>query len=346
MKLGLIVRVDQGGLANQTQQLAAYLRPDAVLAVDLPEHKRRGDSQLHRLAHLPTVAIVHTDTIPHGPLLELARTVDRLVTVECLYADPAAWTAVNRLTETVLVANPELYADYPATRIIAPTSWRTDRFHTSTVVPHPVDTATAIPRRRIRTGRARTFLHVEAPAMVDRNGSELVARALTSVTEPCTLIVRSHRTRRAGAFAVDQIGCVRIVWDNTRPRDWVDCYHPDDTDILLLPRRYGGLSLVVQEAAALGIPPVMLNVDPQRAESWPGWRIPAHVMGVVPMRGGEFPVHDGDPQHLADTISALARGDLDVEAESSRALAWATARAWPEIEGLWNLALGVVESRR
>lgn len=338
-KLAIVVRVDQGGLGTQTQQLAQFLHPDAVLAVDLPAHKRRGDSQLHRLGHLPIAATVDTDVIPTGILVELARAVDRLVTVECLYTGLAGWAAVNAETTTVLVANPELYGDYPAHRIIAPTSWRTDRFHSSTVVPHPVDVDAAAPHRRVRAGRARTFLHVEAPAMVDRNGSELVARALAHVAEPCTLIVRSYRPRRTGLFAAEQVGRVRVVWDNTRPEAWVDGYHPDDTDVLLLPRRYGGLSMVVQEAAALGVPTVMLDVEPQASENWPGWRLPAQVAGTVPMRGGEFTVHACDPVHLAAVMTALARGEWDVEAESCRALAWAEDRSWPAVADRWAAAL-------
>jgi hypothetical protein len=339
-RLGLIVRTDQGGLANQTQQLAAVLRPDAVLAVDLPAHQRRGDSQAHRLGHLPITATAATDSIPAPVLARFAESVDRLVTVECLYAPPPLWQTVNQATTTVLVANPELYADYPAHRIIVPTNWRLDRFpHGATVVPHPVDLTAAAPHARARTGPARTFLHVEAPAMCDRNGSELVAAALGLVTEPCTLIVRSHRDRRSGPLADTQVGNVRIVWDNTRPADWTACYHPADVDVLLLPRRYGGLSMVVQEAAALGIPTVMLDLDPQRAEGWPGWRVPGHRLRTMLMRGGEFDVHTCRPEHLAATVNALARGDLDVGAGSARALAWAHARSWPVVEALWAAAL-------
>jgi glycosyltransferase involved in cell wall biosynthesis len=344
--LGLVLRVDQGGLAVQTEQLAQYLQPDVILAVDLPAHARRGDSQLHRLGHLPVIATVDTDVIPPGILIDMARTVDRLITVECLYTGTpgspeadATWRAVNAQTETVLVANPELYASYPAARIILPTSWCADRFPAPHVVPHPVDLAAVAPHGRERAGPARTFLHVEAPAMCDRNGSELVARSLLDVTEPCTLIVRSHRPRRTGPFAADQIGRVRVVWDNTRPASWVSCYHPDDVDVLLLPRRYGGLSLVVQEAAALGIPPVMLDVDPQRGEGWPGWRLPAHVMGVVPMRGGAFPVHACNPADLSGMVSALVCGRLDVVGESARALAWAEGRSWPVVASRWAAAL-------
>lgn len=335
----IVVRVDQGGLGEQTRALAHYLNPDVVLAVDLPEHKRRGDSQLDRLGHLPIVATVDTDVIPTGLLVELARTVDRLITVECLYTDPAGWAAVNAETVTVLVANPELYADYPATRIVLPTSWRIDRFRSATIVPHPVDIDAAAAHARTRTGPARVFLHVEAPAMCDRNGSDIVAAALAHVAEPCTLIVRSHRPRRGGPFAVDRIGRVRIVWDNTRPADWTACYHPDDADVLLLPRRYGGLSMVVQEAAALGMPAVMLDVDPQRAEGWPGWRLPAHRLRTVLMRGGEFDVHTCPPETLATAMTMLARGERDLEGESTRALAWAAARSWPAVSERWTAAL-------
>jgi hypothetical protein len=210
----LVVRVDQGGLANQTQQLWDYLAPDVVLLVDLPEGKRRGDSQLHRFAGRPEViGVVSSDVIHPDLLLDVADQVDTLVTVECLYtgapvAGTRTWQALNERCLTVLVANPELYADYTASRIVLPTTWHAARFD-ALVVPHPAPVEDAAPHRRARTGRARTFFHVEAPAMLDRNGTEIVAQALPHVEEPCTLIVRSHRDHRAGPLDADQIGKVR-----------------------------------------------------------------------------------------------------------------------------------------
>jgi hypothetical protein len=341
-KIGLLVRADLGGLGNQTRALWDYLRPEVVLLVDLPEGKRRGDSQLHRFAGRPeVVGVAHSDVIHPDLLLAIADQVDTLVTVECLYtgapvAGTRTWQALNERCLTVLVANPELYADYAASRIILPTTWHADRFN-ALVVPHPAPVEDAAPHARVRTGRARTFLHVEAPAMLDRNGTELVAQALPHVEEPCTLIVRSHRDHRSGPLDTDQVGRVRVVWDNARPVDWTACYH--DADVLVLPRRYGGLSMVVQEAAALGMPAVMTDVDPQHAEGWPGWRIPATVWRRASMRGGEFPVHTCRPEDLAVTMTALARGELDLEAESGRALAWAAARSWPALSGRWATAL-------
>lgn len=334
---GLVVRSDQGGLANQSVALASYLQPDSVLLIDLPEHQRRGNSQRASLGHLPIYAVAETDRLSRDLLTAFAATVDQLISIECLYTDPGGWAAVNRLTETVLVVNPELYADYPAQRFILPTTWHQDRFPGAPVVPHPVDTTAAAGRARVREG-VSTFLHVMAPAMLDRNGSELVAAALEHVTEPCRLIVRSHLPQPRGALRVAGGGKVEVEWDCGRPEDWRDCY-PDDADVLLLPRRYGGLSMVVQEAAALGIPTVMLDLDPQRAENWPGWRIPAHVQRTALMRGGEFPVHACDPAELGAVMSAMVRGSIDVASESKRALAWAQARSWPAVADRWEAAL-------
>lgn len=344
-RIGLVVRTDQGGLANQTQQLWQYLRPDAVLLVDLPDGSRRGDSQLAALANRPeVVGVAHSDVIHPDLLLDVAGQVDALVTVECLYTGapgPGAriWQAVNDRCLTVLVANPELYADYNAARIVLPTSWHLDRFPDATVVPHPAPVEDAAAYRRTRSARARVFLHVEAPAMLDRNGTEIVAAALPLVAEPCTLIVRSHRANRRGPLAAEQIGRVRVVWDNSRPVDWTACYHPADTDVLVLPRRYGGLSMVVQEAAALGIPALMTDVAPQDLEGWPGWRVPASVWRHSLMRGGEFPVYECRPAAVAAAMTRLARGELDLEGESARALVWAEDRSWPSLSGRWAAAL-------
>ena len=83
----------------------------------------------------------------------------------------------------------------------------------------------------------------------------------------------------------------------------------------------------------------MLDVEPQRGEDWPGWRVPAYPLRNVLMRGGEFPVHTCHAEQLADVMNSLARGELDVAVESGRALAWAEARSWPTVEPLWRNAL-------
>lgn len=348
MTIGIVVRTDQGGLAAQTDMLQRCIQPDAILLVDLDEHKRRGDSQFHRFADLlGHVETCTSDVIPPAQLVSFARQVDVLLTVECLYTGTGmtsekTWRAVNDVTTTVLVANPELWAGYPAHRIVLPTMWEQHRLPDATVILHPVDVAAVESRRRVRE-TAKIFLHVEAPAMLDRNGTELVAKSLQHVTEPCTLIVRSHQPQRRSILRnITQVGNVKVVWDDRRVPDWQDGYD-DDVDVLLLPRRYGGLSMVVQEAAALGVPSIMLDLDPQRTERWPGWCVPARVHRRSLMRGGEFDVHTCEPTVLAAAVNGAARGELDLNGESHRALAWSAARSWPHVKDQWARVLAPAE---
>lgn len=351
MTVALVMRVDQGGLAAQTRMLQHCIQPDAVLLVDLDEHKRRGDSQLHRMKDFPGhVETCTSDVIPRDQLVSFARQVDVLLTVECLYTGAGVtsertWRAVNDVTTTVLVANPELWAHYPAYRIVLPTMWEQHRLPNPTVIPHPVDVAAVEGRRRVRE-HAKTFLHVEAPAMLDRNGTELVAQALARVKDPCTLIVRSYQPQRRSVFRnVDQVGKIKVVWDDRRVADWQDGYD-DDIDVLVLPRRYGGLSMIAQEAAALGIPSIMLDLDPQRHEAWPGWRVPARVQRRSLMRGGEFNVHTCNPVDLAGTMNNVMRGLFaDVAQESVTALSWSTGRSWTSVKDRWARVLAPVGAR-
>lgn len=339
MRVGLVARCDSGGLASQTLDLYRFLRPDLVLLVDLPAGQCRGDRHPERFASTPTVT-VNTNVIGRRVLTDVADHVDVLVTVECLYAGSEVWHDINARCSTVLVANPELLVDSPATQVVLPTCWEQGRVPGSVVLPHPIDVDRVAGRARIRES-VSTFLHVEAPAMADRNGSRIVAAALAKVTEPCTLIVRSYQPQSYSEVwggVPPTVGNVRVVWDHRCVDDALDGY-PDEADVLLLPRRYGGLSLVAQEAASLGIPSVMLNVDPQRTERWPGWRLAGLPVGPIPMRGGMFDVYDGDPTALAMMIDGLVSGRVPVNLESAWALEWAAGRSWKSLAPVWSLLL-------
>jgi glycosyltransferase involved in cell wall biosynthesis len=80
-------------------------------------------------------------------------------------------------------------------------------------------------------------------------------------------------------------------------------------DALLLPRRYGGLSLVMQEAWATGMPVVGLDRVPENA--WAGV-VPADAADgdVVPMKGGNFTLSDADPAEYARAWTELADADF------------------------------------
>jgi glycosyltransferase involved in cell wall biosynthesis len=159
--------------------------------------------------------------------------------------------------------------------------------------------------------------------MLDRNGTNATLAALELVTSPI-------RASIIGAQAPLHLeGPSPVTFDCTPrgyPRDYFDVL-PADTDVLVLPRRYAGLSMPVQEAAARGVPTVMTDVLPQ--SRWPGvYKVPSRGKQGVVMAGGKVDVHDPDPRGIARAIDGIAGDPVLARRLSDQAYEWAQRLSW------------------
>lgn len=328
--IGLIARADQGGLGAQTWEMARHVRPSKILIVDLGPNGR-GATRADRYENLGAEVFTCLGT-PRGKHLEwLLDGVHAVYTAEGPYNDLLPSLAAERGVRLVLHANPELWAERyrgPTTDVALPTAWEQHRVHTSTVMPMPVA------RDRLPWGhreQARTFWHPAAPAMLDRNGTDIVLNALGHVRWAVTVIV-SGSGRPEG---ITQIGRTTVVWAGERGDYW-EGY--DDADVLLLPRRYGGLSLPAQEALSAGLPVVMLDTGPYVGLGGV-LAVPALSAVDMAMKGGSFPVHDTDPRLLAEKIDQLVDNPQLVALASLAANGTADALSWDAWRRPWRTLL-------
>lgn len=339
-RLGIVGRADHGGIAAQSLAVAQHLHPHAALVLDMtPGDRGRGPFDLKPWF----------DAMPDGGIVTYAFpfadvAVDWLIDQsDVIFAvegpppgrDDFPERCAAAGVELVIHANPELYRHFyrgPTTRITLPTTWHQDRFPDATVLPMPVDRVKFPFRCRTR---ARTFLHVAAPAFHDRNGTALVMEALQYVREPVTMILHGVPGFNA---CEDQVGLVHLVY---RPAcsDNRDVY-PDDADVLVLPRRYGGQALTCNEAASLGIPCLTLGLSPLMGR--PGVvTVPAVTPYVAGMIGGDEQVWACDPMTLAAEIDRLADSPEWVATLSLAADAWAERNSWPTLLPTWRKVLGL-----
>lgn len=324
MTIGLLARADQGGLASQTHGYWKHLRPHRTIVLDLGK-AGRGPLDISLYHGDPGVRVVDEWKTFHRSGESLFDGIDVLFTAEGWY-DPTLpdWCAANGI-RTVVHANPELFDPIGsrADQYWVPTSWRHETMPRDTeIVPVPVDLG--LHPYRQRTGPAVTFFHPGAPAMGDRNGSQTLWAALSRVKSPIRVVTRSP-------FHPPTKGIPRhITVDVLGPCTRVEDAIPPETDVMVIPRRYGGLCLSAQEAAARGIPILMTDLAPQR-----GWLprplcIPTleHRTQEVWMKGGAIPVHEGDAVELATRIDELAN-DGGLMADCSAAVrAYAESISW------------------
>lgn len=338
MTAALIARADDGGLGVQTLAIAEHLRFDRILVAQIDPP--RGVYRPERFRHLATdirIGAQSENRLSPEDMAWLCE-CESVFTVEGLYNPPRVegdFLALARDagTRVDVYANAELFPpryrewnDAGLMRVTAPTGWEADRLGEHRIIPQPVDTERISAWKR--TGEVRRFLHVSAPAMLDRNGTWLLMAAVKAYVGPTiTLFV-------AGPEAPDEPTHVGNV--HVHPvRDVTDYWerYSQAYDALILPRVYGGLSLVMQEALANGMPVVCLDRYPEN--TWGGtYRAPVESYAPYRMKGGSIPVAEANPERLADTITRLALGDPTEL--SAAALRHADSISWHTLGQVWT----------
>jgi hypothetical protein len=303
--LGLIVRATETGLGYQTYEMWRHLRPDVTVCIDVsPISNHR--SQPQHLDWYPDAVVTpwsgHRHPVTDDALDALA-SCDTVLSVETWYD----LRIPQQAARSVLYVNPELYrAEEIATDYWAPTSWEIDRLPAGTrVVPMPV--ATDRPWRR-----GDGFLAVEGTgAMGDRNGVDIAREAARLAGVPLQVASQLDGRGMAEPWDVYALG-----------------------DVLVLPRRYGGLSLVAQEAMAAGLAVVMPDCEPN--SQWPVMAVRGVWRGAVRVPGGKFPIFEAD----RNVIAELMRGDQSWKAVFQRSgLQWAAEHSWDVLLPRWEEAL-------
>lgn len=324
-RLGLIVRSDfGGGLANQSWECFRHLAPEKTLVILMGERGRGTPERFERYDPAYLVHYRRESAQDFATMREFLTDIDVVLSIETMYEPFILGTAKERGIETVLYSNPELLArDDPAEiadRYLWPAEWLAPFPVDGEVLPWPCSTDVT-PRQEI--GWPPRFVHVGAPAFHDRNGSEIVLAAGMLTT---------------GDYSLNIPQSVEDHWDLYR-----------DADCLVLPRRYGCLSLTMLEAAAMGVPTLTTDLAPQNGwfGKWAPWLLIPHGDPVYrSMKGSQHHkgepgvgVFDPHPAHLALAMDRLAaRADV-LDALRVEVREWAEARSWDVLLPRWQEAI-------
>jgi glycosyltransferase involved in cell wall biosynthesis len=323
MRVGVICRADERGLGRQAHELWRHLPDTSALVVRLKASEDRGFApNLERYAE---GLVVEVDTrrwlLPENDVRSWLETVDVVYAPETLYDWRLADWARAAGARTVVHVNPEFYRprDPAPDAWWAPTGWRLGQLPPGTKrVPVPVASEDFTPVAHNSAGRLRVLHIVGHAAAADRNGSAVVGEATRHLTSPEWICRTQDRnvpgwTRRQ-KWAVEIGGRAdhRALYEGA--------------DVLAMPRRYGGLSLVVNEAMAAGLAVVMTDCEPNR--EWPIVPVAPRRHGRLNVPAGLLVTHDVLPADLAAVVGRLEadRGELD-DAQR-RARRWATDNSW------------------
>lgn len=311
VNLGLIARADTRGLGIQTRAVHDHLRPAKTMVINCPSAKP-----------LP----LRRDWYPDATWIDGWPTprdfetffdgLDVMYTAETIYdhhhQNRAYATAARMGVTTVCHTNPEfgdyfLHPTWPrAALYAAPSTWMYDKLpNPKALLPVPVDTTKFAPQTAIRATR---FLHVVGrPAIHDRAGTANLLLALQSVRAEIAVTITCQESGYVrtliGANNITLPDNVTLTVSDGDVADHADLYAGQH--VLVSPRRFGGLSLPMQEACAAGMPVIAPAISPNVDWLPADWLVPATHAGTFTAHTS-VDLYSVDHQALAATIDHMA----------------------------------------
>jgi glycosyltransferase involved in cell wall biosynthesis len=333
MQVGLIARADSRGLGIQTKAFHDAIRPAKTMVVDCPS----ANPLPLRQDWYPGATWIHG--LPTADDFQSwLQDLDVVYTAETGYGQ-ALWDEAERQgVRTVLHLNYEFLdvTDRP-TVWAAPSMWHYDDipFANKCFLPvpielHPADFPTA----------GRRFLHVVGrPAIYDRNGTEDLLHALQCVQSEIDVTFTcqdpSYVSSLLARYSIPANVTVHQLSGDVTDR-W-DLYRGQD--VLVMPRRFGGLCLPVNEALGAGLPVVMPDISPNNTWLPSGWLVPARHKASFRAKQ-HIEVFETDCEALAATIDQLAGDDGFYMNSAQKARELAQSLSWDELKSTYEKVLG------
>lgn len=311
MNLGIIARADKTGLGNQTRNLVRMLKPFRVMVIDSRPFNK--NEQFFNMYEGLNVQIVHgfpTD----NDVYRFLRGLDTVLTCELFYnnrfitiAEATAVRTYNQYNYEFLdnLANPRLPLP---TKLLSPSKWHLEemqqRYPDKVVyLPPPTfsDQYTGVREYNYSiTGKPR-FLHIVGRMAVnDRNGTLDLLQALAYTKEDFELVLKVQTS----SPVLEQYQDERIHFDYDSPQD--ETYLYQGFHALILPRRYAGLCLPMNEALMSGLPVLMTDVDPNNKILPEKWLVPATKQGSFHTRTN-IDLYSVNHKDLAAKIDKLCK---------------------------------------
>ncbi len=337
MKLGLIARADNSGLGNQTWELYRHLQPEKTLVVDvshLHDYAAHCNKQTF-LSRYPD-ATVYRDWVPDTKLIhDWMQGLDVIMTCETPYNPNLFLLARRSGIKTVLQYNWEMLGNLNVPTMphpdlyVAPSSWYYSQFpwNNVTYLPVPIATDRFPVKERKFTDQVK-FLHVVGrPAVHDRNGTYDLTEALQFCEKDVdlTIVTQDH------SFLPENYELpsnVKVTLDHNDRDNYWELY--EGFDVLVMPRRYGGLCLPMNEALGAGMPVIMPDISPNNAVLPANWLVPAVKTGAFRSKS-DIDLYNVKSRALASTIDRFTSPYV-WEIGHQEALRLAQSLSWQELK--------------
>jgi hypothetical protein len=270
MKLGIIARSDNTGLGNQTMELVKMLNPDKILLIN---SQFFNNNKQHPEWYKDYNVIQTRKGMPRtNEIVSFLEDVDVVISCETFYHLELVDLAKQKGIKTILQYNYELFGHLANPEwtlpdvLLAPSIWNLDivmqKFGSKTKVMHlppPTDHSLFNDAREINLSKDhKRILHIAGKkAAKDRNGTESVLAMMKHSKEDYELVIKSQTP--LNLICRDS----RVKIEIGDPDNRQDMY--TGFDAMVLPRRYAGLCLPMNEALMSALPVFMTDISPNNA---------------------------------------------------------------------------------
>lgn len=342
MRLGLIARADHRGLAIQTASMHRALHPVKTMIVDCPSAQ---PLPLH-LEQFPGDGVTVIRGLPtREDFREFCEGLTVAYTAETSYG-ASFWDEAERAgVRTVLAANYEFLDRHDRPTLWAmPSMWHYDDvpFDNKTFLPVPVEADRFVNLSPRCDRNATHFLHVIGrPAIHDRNGTEILLRSLEHIRSEVTVTIKCQQGGYVSSLAPDlrTNKNVTLVIDPGDVENYWDNYA--EGDVLVMPRRFGGLCLPVNEALGAGMPVIMPDISPNNAWLPQEWLVEANFNGSF-MAKQRIDYYAADHLALARKIDQFSTDPALYLSAREKAAKLADELSWASMKPVYEKVLGNV----
>jgi len=314
MRIGIIVRSDNTGLGNQTRELTKMLNPSKVMLID-------STSFNYNKQHPEWYAGHYTTKIRGIPsvsqIKRFLQDLDVIVSCETFYNDDLVILAERMNVKTVLQYNYELLGNLQDPKMpipdvfIAPSKWNMDDVEflfgdkaKVVHIPPPTDKDRFAHAREVNTSKKhKKILHIAGKvAAMDRNGTESLIEMLKYSKSDYELVIKTQSGLKV------ECDDPRLTIDTGNTENMADMYI--GFDAMVLPRRYAGLCLPMNEALMSGLPVFMTDISPNNFILPSEWLTEASVIDKVRTKK-PVDVYAVNPEKLAKLIDDYIESDQD-----------------------------------
>jgi len=306
MRLGINARSDNTGLGNQTMELVKMLNPNKILLIN---SQFFNNNKQHPEWYRDYNVIETRKGMPvTKEVVSFLENIDVVISCETFYHLELVDLAKQKGIKTILQYNYELFGNLAHPEwtlpdvLLAPSSWNLDpvieRFGSKTKVMHlppPTDQSLFNEARENNLSKDhKRILHIAGKkAAKDRNGTDSIFEMIRYSKEDYELVIKSQTPLNA----IRKDPRVKIEIGN--PDNRQDMY--SGFDAMVLPRRYAGLCLPMNEALMSALPVFMTDVSPNNAILPDKWLAESNKIDSFRTKS-MVDVYDVKPKKLANII--------------------------------------------